>query len=428
VKIKLLTVLFGLLIPVLALADMSAWTPPSSNGTYLQWTPSSGTAHAALIDESPCNGATDYVSTTTAGNRDSVATSLASVPDGSTITALDVQVCASRNATGTGTNTLKVFYRWSGADSSDSAALSLPNSTTPVGIGTSTFSGLSLAKGTGSTLEVGALYASGALGARLSRLSTRITYTPPATHVLTYETYVGPITGQSIVYGQYLPPGFDAGTTYPVVYWLHGAGGNQTTGPTTLVTLLDAAINAGTIEPAIWIFPNGGSASFYTDNCSGSWPIETMIVSELVPYIDTQFLIGSRAVHGFSMGGNGALKLKAKYPEIFDGETEVYAPAPGFGPPNPTIYADVYCSDHDVFEINSPPYWLDANAAEFQGPSPSFRIIVGTADSLLSGDEDLDAFMTGLTIEHDFGTLDGITHNVGSLYTNDPDRFLSLYP
>jgi len=48
---------------------MSSCRP--SDGNYLQWTPSTGTTHYTLVNETPCNGATNYVSTGTNGNRDS---------------------------------------------------------------------------------------------------------------------------------------------------------------------------------------------------------------------------------------------------------------------------------------------------------------------------------------------------------------------
>lgn len=43
---------------------------PNADGTYTQFTPSTGTAHWSLVDETTNNGDTDYVSSATVGNRD----------------------------------------------------------------------------------------------------------------------------------------------------------------------------------------------------------------------------------------------------------------------------------------------------------------------------------------------------------------------
>src|SRR4051812_25134137 len=67
---------------------------PTSDGNYSQWTPSTGTSHFANVDDTVCNGGSDYNSTTGVGNRDSYGVSLSSVPDGATITQIDVKPCA----------------------------------------------------------------------------------------------------------------------------------------------------------------------------------------------------------------------------------------------------------------------------------------------------------------------------------------------
>ena len=154
---------------------------PSGEGANLAWTPSTGTVHFTTVDESPCNGATDYVSTNTVGGRDSYQVSVTSVPTGATITGIAVTPCASRNGTGSGSSVLNVFYRLNGATSSDAGAYSLAANTTPALLATTSYSGLSTVKNGSTTLEVGAVYTSGTKGIRLSNVATVITYiTPPA--------------------------------------------------------------------------------------------------------------------------------------------------------------------------------------------------------------------------------------------------------
>ena len=176
--------LFVSLFVVQATAVHAATTSallPSGEGTNLAWTPSTGTVHYTLVDESACNGVTDYVSETTVGDRDSYQVSLATVPAGATITGVAVKPCASRNSSGGGSSVLDVFYRLNGVASADAGAYSLPTGTTPAVLATTTFSGLSTVKNASTTLEVGAVYTSGTKGIRLSHVATVVTYvTPPA--------------------------------------------------------------------------------------------------------------------------------------------------------------------------------------------------------------------------------------------------------
>lgn len=167
---------FALLLTQLVLADSTGSLLPSSDGAYLQWTPKTGTTHYTTIDESSCNGTTDYNSTNTVGNRDSYGVSLASIPDGATITAIGITPCASRNKPG-GSATMNVFYHFSGVNSADAGSYALTG-TTPTQLGVTTFSGLSLVKGSSSTLQIGAVLSAGNKGVRLSRIAVVVTYTP----------------------------------------------------------------------------------------------------------------------------------------------------------------------------------------------------------------------------------------------------------
>jgi hypothetical protein len=153
---------------------------PVSDGAYEQWTRvASGSTHYTAVDESSCNGTTDYIQETTVGERESFGVSLATVPNGATVTSIELTPCASRNANGNGSSVLDVFYRWEGVDSADAGAYALTG-TTPTTLAATTWSGLSFTKSSSSTLQVGVEFASGNRGARVSRLAAVITYDPPA--------------------------------------------------------------------------------------------------------------------------------------------------------------------------------------------------------------------------------------------------------
>ena len=160
-----------------ALAAVTSNILPTGDGYSLQWTPSTGTTHFTLVDETSCNGTTDYNFTATVGQRDAYAVDISSIPDGSTITAVAEKPCASRNSTGGGSATLDVFYRTNGVNSADAGSYALPTGTAPLDLATTTFSGLSSVKSSSTSFQVGAVYTAGTKGIRLSRLATQITYT-----------------------------------------------------------------------------------------------------------------------------------------------------------------------------------------------------------------------------------------------------------
>src|SRR5262249_7530669 len=147
---------------------------------------------------------------------------------------------------------------------------------------------------------------------RLVTVASRSWVNPDATPPLTtFETFESRAVGGPVGYARYLPPGYDANpqARYPVIYWLHGMGGDPRRGD-TFVRMLDEAIRTGIAPAAIAVLPNGGPAGFYCDWPNTAWPIETVITNELIPHIDATYrtITGreGRCIEGQSMGGFGA--------------------------------------------------------------------------------------------------------------------------
>jgi hypothetical protein len=177
---------------VMAVACVWAWGPhpiahAAVSGTLLprgdgdrQWTrvPSGGT-QATAIDESACNGVTDYLSETSVGERQTSVIDLSALPEGAVITNIAITPCASLNDdTRAGSSVLNVFYRWNHVKSSDAGGYVL-SGTTPVMLPSAEWASLSHVVRHGAILfEIGAVYSSGNLGARLSRMAVVVTYNP----------------------------------------------------------------------------------------------------------------------------------------------------------------------------------------------------------------------------------------------------------
>lgn len=121
----------------------------------------------------------------------------------------------------------------------------------------------------------------------------------------------------------YLPPGYlDSGLAYPVIYLLHGGGGDQADWIVSgrVPAIMDAAIAADPAAAAIVVTPDGSDAQWY-DNIDGSLQNQRYVLDYLIPYVDRHFRTiaarAGRAIDGLSNGGYGALHLAAKAPDRF---------------------------------------------------------------------------------------------------------------
>jgi S-formylglutathione hydrolase FrmB len=131
------------------------------------------------------------------------------------------------------------------------------------------------------------------------------------------------ILGHPVAYCVILPRGYDTDKTtqYPVLYFLHGLGGNEQ------VLLESGGMNeiedlraANTIQEFLVVAPNGGR-TFYINSRDGRVHYEDFLIKEFIPFIESHYRIRAtreeRGITGVSMGGYGALRLGLKYPELF---------------------------------------------------------------------------------------------------------------
>jgi enterochelin esterase family protein len=120
-----------------------------------------------------------------------------------------------------------------------------------------------------------------------------------------------------------LPPNYDAqpAKKFPVLYFLHGLGGDQTflvsTGAWNMIA--DGWEQKRFTEFVI-ITPQANN-SFYIDSKNGKMKYEDFFIRDFVPQMEKKFRLAGtrsgRAISGISMGGYGALRLAFKYPQMF---------------------------------------------------------------------------------------------------------------
>ena len=205
--------------------------------------------------------------------------------------------------------------------------------------------------------------------------------------ILKHETYESRIMQTSVGYSYWLPPGYEDSPNrhYPVLYWLHGLGGNESARDYPIGSLA-TKISLSEIPPMIFVQVNGGARSVYADSYNGKNLAETTIIEELIPHIDSRFRTlanrGGRSIQGMSMGGEGALRFAAKYPQHFG---SVLAYAGGFVSHSelqryrPRIYDEMFDRRPERFERSMASTYLSENAGTIR-QQVAIRLLCGTAD------------------------------------------------
>ena len=110
----------------------------------------------------------------------------------------------------------------------------------------------------------------------------------------------------------------DAKTSYPVLYLLHGAGGNYKDWIQKVPSIKQYANNYNMII----VCPDGANTSWYFDSpVDATMKYETYISKELVNAVDKKYNTradkSGRAITGLSMGGHGAFYLAFKHQDIW---------------------------------------------------------------------------------------------------------------
>ncbi|MGF1584866.1 MAG: esterase [Bacteroidales bacterium] len=134
----------------------------------------------------------------------------------------------------------------------------------------------------------------------------------------------------------YTPPGYKNSTQkYPVLYLLHGGGGDEDAWTSLGRTpqIIDNLIAEGKALPMIVVMTNGnpGQAAAPTEQIAGKAPqdftgmgsglFEKSLIEDVIPFIEKNYRVDAqksrRAVAGLSMGGIQTMTLSFTSPETF---------------------------------------------------------------------------------------------------------------
>ena len=202
----------------------------------------------------------------------------------------------------------------------------------------------------------------------------------------------------------YTPAGYDKGKNYPVLYLMHGAGGDENAWSELgrAAQIMDNLIATGKARPMIVVMPNGNtdcqaapgewSRGMYQPSFRGSVdqkPIATMDESfmDIVNYVENHYKVAkgkkNRAVCGLSMGGAHTFATSKRYPDTFNYIGLFSAAIHMGGDPQKSTYERL-TSDQEVQR---------QLAKLFAGKPALYWIAIGKTDFLYQQNADLRKYL-----------------------------------
>jgi enterochelin esterase-like enzyme len=220
---------------------------------------------------------------------------------------------------------------------------------------------------------------------------------------LTHHAFASAALGHEVGCVVGTPPGYrpDGTTRYATVYFLHGMGGNESADSAGFSGPLARGLREGRLPPVIAVFPNGGGSGY-------RGTVETMILEELVPWVDrihpTQPDPGHRVVVGYSMGGSGAVRLALRHPHPFG-----VAVSWGGG---------LGRESREIVDLIDP-----ADTEVWRARGLRLRLVNGDSDRLAAFLPLVERLGT-MGLAHEFAVLPQTPHNLGRYYALDGDALL----
>ena len=201
----------------------------------------------------------------------------------------------------------------------------------------------------------------------------------------------------------YTPYGYENSkkTKYPVLYLLHGGGGDEEawTSMGRAAQIFDNLIERGEAVPMIVVMPNGnpnqqaaqtlglGTSTINTRDPAYANAYVKSLVTEIIPFVEKRFRViakpSARAISGLSMGGGHTLTASQLYPSTFD------------------YICPLSISSQDTPEIRS-----QLRALKNDGYKLYF-VGVGNTDFLYEGAQTLDRILTEEGLPHTFYVSEG---------------------
>ena len=217
--------------------------------------------------------------------------------------------------------------------------------------------------------------------------------------------YDSPTIGMERRMYVYTPYGYEkSNAKYPVLYLLHGGGGDEDAWSTMgrACQILDNLIEKGLAVPMICVMPNGNPTQqaastlrlvekpYDRNNPNNANLYINSIVKDIIPYIEKNYRViadaDHRAVSGLSMGGGHTLSVTNEYPGTFS-----YICPLSMGISATANQAEYDAKLQGVKRAGYKLYWIGCGSSDFVWESAN----------------NLDAALTRNGMEHTFFVTEG---------------------
>ena len=197
------------------------------------------------------------------------------------------------------------------------------------------------------------------------------------------------ILDMDVNYSVYLPPSYESGGPFPVLYLLHGYYGNHLDWPRNgMRQIMDRELNSGNSTEMIVIMPDGMDSFYIDDFDERKLDYEQFFFQEFVPELESKFNIVKAKTHrgiaGLSMGGYGATTYGLKYHHLFSFAYSMSG----------VVFLDE--KFENIFEI------VNSKTSTELTQLPKIFLDCGTEDFLFDSNDYLSNFLTQKNIEHTF--------------------------
>lgn len=227
----------------------------------------------------------------------------------------------------------------------------------------------------------------------------------PTEGLLFSDTFFSQALGRQMSYAIYLPTEYanDVERSFPVLYMLHGGGGDYTEWPRYgLQNVATTLIANGDIMPTMIVMPEG-DLGYWVNGLSGTgeaWG--NYLILDLLPHIEAKYRTiqapSGRAIGGISRGAFGAFDVALTHPGMF-GALGLHSPALG-------EYADL--QEPAINEDRFPEYDPIALArSEDLSELPPIYLDIGLEDDWLPSAQLFHAILVARGILHTFEEFEG---------------------
>ena len=223
----------------------------------------------------------------------------------------------------------------------------------------------------------------------------------------------------------------------PTLIWLHGSF-STLQGIKPISTYFQKAMDEKKLRPMVIVFPHGLNQSLWVNSKSGKYPVEDVLVKEIIPDLKNHFNFRPDRVKpmiaGFSMGGYGAARLHIKYPELFSNAiaiaggplNEDFKTTSGNEQQREILLREVFDGDMNYYRSVNPRGEALKVSKKTYKPNLSLAIVVGDKDKTFEENKRFSNYLNKLRIKHQYTVLQNVDHNMKQVFQVGSEQIFQI--